>query len=315
MKFSIILPTISINNTLLLALDSLVNQKYTGKYEIIVIIDNNNSAIKDGLCVLYKNEIKNNLIKLIQNKTNLGLTKSLNKAICSAKGEFIIRNDEDDISFLCRLAEIAKVLKKNNKIKFISSNFLYQYTKKKYIKKKINFSSSLSWKLKFKNPIAHSSVCFEKNLFLTLGMYNETLKVSQDYDLWCRIISKNNNCHYHINKCLVNIRINEESISKQNSITQRLNSILIALKFNYPKHFNYRDYCDPKRIIFNIQKLEDNRFYLVKNKLNALIFCYLFNPSEKQDLQFSSFNINILINILFIYFNYPNLLVKKLFNY
>ena len=64
MKFSIIVPTISINNTLLLALDSLINQKYKGRYEIIIIIDDINSAIKEGLSVLYKNEIKNKLNKI-----------------------------------------------------------------------------------------------------------------------------------------------------------------------------------------------------------------------------------------------------------
>ena len=315
MKFSIIVPTISINNTLLLALDSLINQKYKGRYEIIIIIDDINSAIKEGLSVLYKNEIKNKLIKLIQNRTNMGLTKSLNKAISYAKGKFIIRNDEDDISSLDRLEKISNILKKNNKIKFISSNYHYQYTKKKYINIKVYVNSDLNKILKFKNPIAHSSVCFEKKLFHTLGMYNESLIVSQDYELWCRIIANYQNYHHHITESLVTIRINNESISKKNSTIQRLNSILISLKFEYPNHFNYQNYSDPKKIISDIQKLRHSRFYFAKNKLNALIFCYLYNPLEKQDLEIDRFNINLFFNILLIYFNYPNLLIKKIFNY
>ena len=68
-------------------------------------------------------------------------------------------------------------------------------------------------------------------------MYNESLIVSQDYELWCRIIANYQNYHHHITESLVTIRINNESISKKNSTIQRLNSILISLKFEYPNHF------------------------------------------------------------------------------
>ena len=75
-------------------LKSLTNQNKIKStyYELIIIDDNSTDKSKKYL----KNYSKNKHIKILFNKKNLGLPKSLNKAIKKSKGKFIIRVDIDD---------------------------------------------------------------------------------------------------------------------------------------------------------------------------------------------------------------------------
>ena len=129
--------------------------------------------------------------------------------------------------------------------------------------------------MKIKNPLAHSSVCFEKNLFQELGCYNESLKVSQDYDLWSKFIYSQKNIYHHINKPLVTINLGKNSISRKYSNTQKINSVLISLKNNFYDILPYNNYENKNLIINNILNLEDNYFIEIKNKLLAIMYCYL----------------------------------------
>ena len=308
-QYTFIIPTITISNIFIKALDNLVNQNFEHKYEIIVIIDNINLPIAEGIKNLYPNEVRNKLIRIIQNNQNYGLTKSLNIAVSKSKGKFIVRNDEDDISSLDRLSCLNNIIKNNKNIKIISSDYLLQNKKIKFIKKQNLDQNLLKRILKIKNPLAHSSVCFEKNLFQKLGCYNESLKVSQDYDLWSKFIYSQKNIYHHINKPLVTINLGKNSISRKYSNTQKINSVLISLKNNFYDILSYNNYENKNLIINNILNLEDNYFIEIKNKLLALMYCYL--TKKKINYKFK-LNFKFLLNVITIYYYYPNLLLKKL---
>ena len=53
-------------------------------------------------------------IKLIKNKNNIGLTKSLNRGILKAKGKYVARQDADDFSYKKRI-ELQVNFLENNK--------------------------------------------------------------------------------------------------------------------------------------------------------------------------------------------------------
>ena len=74
------------------AIESILNQTYKN-FEFIIIddcsTDNSLEIIKS-----YNDE----RIVLIENEENIGLTKSINKGLAVAKGEYIARMDADDVS-------------------------------------------------------------------------------------------------------------------------------------------------------------------------------------------------------------------------
>ena len=83
------------------AIESIIRQEY-GELELLIMDDGS----KDNtfkICKEYSQKYEN--IRLFQNKKNIGLTKSLNLLLENSRGEFIARQDSDDISFSSRLKE------------------------------------------------------------------------------------------------------------------------------------------------------------------------------------------------------------------
>ena len=81
---------------IMLAIDSVLHQTYRD-VEFIIVCDNPDN---DSICNLLSNYMDNDTrIVLILNKTNIGLTRSLNVALHKCKGKYIARMDADDISF------------------------------------------------------------------------------------------------------------------------------------------------------------------------------------------------------------------------
>ena len=68
----------------------------------------------------------------------------------------------------------------------------YIQMEKKKKKIKVLLSNHQIKKLKFFNPIIHSSIMFKKQSILKIGGYNELFKRCQDYELWLRGRSKLN---------------------------------------------------------------------------------------------------------------------------
>ncbi|MEK9973896.1 MAG: glycosyltransferase family A protein, partial [Deltaproteobacteria bacterium] len=74
--------------------------------EKLISEDSNLLLVDDGSTDrTYKiiNSFKNNKIKVFQNQKNIGLTKSLNILIKNSNGDYIARQDSDDISLHNRL--------------------------------------------------------------------------------------------------------------------------------------------------------------------------------------------------------------------
>ena len=89
-------------------------------FEFIIVDDIN--EINTSKYILSLSE-KFNRIKILKNKINQGLTKSLVSAIEIANGEYIARQDADDISHPNRIYEQVKYLDKYNKVVLIGTGY------------------------------------------------------------------------------------------------------------------------------------------------------------------------------------------------
>lgn len=92
-RFSIIMCVYNLEEIVSISIESVLNQRFDN-YEMIIV----NDGSKDNtLNVLKEYEKKSNgKIKIINNKKNIGLSASRNKAIAQAKGEYIVHLDGDD---------------------------------------------------------------------------------------------------------------------------------------------------------------------------------------------------------------------------
>ena len=109
---SVVMPTYNAGSFLAASIDSILSQTYKN-IEFIIVDDASNDKTPKVLR-LYKKLDKR--VKIITNKINLGVSRSANIAVSSAKGKFIARMDSDDISTPDRIKKQVDFLTKNKKV-------------------------------------------------------------------------------------------------------------------------------------------------------------------------------------------------------
>jgi glycosyltransferase involved in cell wall biosynthesis len=91
-KLSVIMSVHNGEKYLREAIESILNQTFTD-FKFIII---NDGSTDNSLAIIRSYDDKR--IRILNNGTNIGLTKSLNKALKQAKGKYIARQDADDVS-------------------------------------------------------------------------------------------------------------------------------------------------------------------------------------------------------------------------
>ena len=99
------------------ALESVLNQTFED-FEFIIVDD---ASADNTPAILKEYAAQDGRIRLMRNAHNLGLTRSLNKALRLAKGEYIARQDADDISLPQRLEKQVEFLNSNSRTAVVGS--------------------------------------------------------------------------------------------------------------------------------------------------------------------------------------------------
>ena len=178
---SVLMSTYNSEKTLERALDSILNQSYKN-IEFLICNDgstDNTKKILEKYSNLYEQ------IEIINNKNNVGLTKSLNLLINKSKGDFIARQDADDYSDPERIKEQIKYC--------ISNKFQAVFTRTYNLNKNIsmqNISYLIPYKIliNFRNPFVHGTMLINSKIIKTLGGYDEEFYFAQDYKLYRDLI-------------------------------------------------------------------------------------------------------------------------------
>ena len=166
------------------ALESLVNQTYK---DIEIIVVNDGSTQYSEKIIPYIDNIK------YIEKKNGGTASALNIGIEHATGEYICWLSSDDVFYLEK-TEIQLAFMKER-------NALFSYTNYYSINEKgtivtgplgIHFSNRLALikRMSKGNIINGCSVMINKAVFNEIGVFDETLPYTHDYDLWIRVIQQ-----------------------------------------------------------------------------------------------------------------------------
>lgn len=181
-------------------IDSVLSQTYTN-FEFIIIV---NCTTDNTLEILKKYNDKR--IKIYETKIGQ-LCFNLNYGLNLAKGEYIARIDADDICVKNRLEKQLKYIEKNN-IDVLGGAIEYIDSEGKSIKI-LNYpkkNNEIRKKILYKSVIAHPSVMFKKEVVLKIGGYLGG-KVSEDYDLWIRLMRDPNIKFENMSDTLIKYRI------------------------------------------------------------------------------------------------------------
>ncbi len=203
-KISVILSVYNGEKYLGEAIESILNQTFTD-FEFLIV---NDGSTDSSLNIIqsYQDE----RIRVINNEQNIGLTKSLNKAIRQARGEYIARQDADDISLPNRFEEQIKYFEKHPEVALLGASTYSIDNNGTTIGKRVALSKPTIKDLLKRNCFSHGSVMFSKGVIAKLGGYNESITYSQDYELWLRIAK-----YYEVGnltEALCKLRAHDENI-------------------------------------------------------------------------------------------------------
>lgn len=219
------------------AIDSILQQSFSD-FEFIIIID---CPTDNSRNIVEEYAQRDNRIMIINNDMNLGLTRSLNKGLSVARGEYIARMDSDDISCKNRLEKQISYMEKHKDVAVLGANVdVFDMDGNHYIGMNNNSNSKeiTAIRMLFCNAgVVHSTAILRKE-FLDEHkiIYDERIKKAQDYALWKDIVIAGGKIEV-IQDILVKYRIHSGQITNQCSAEQ-ISCIKEIMSIQYKHYFN-----------------------------------------------------------------------------
>lgn len=201
------------------SIESILNQTYTN-LEFIIVIDNpQNEALTK---VIEEYAGKDSRIRIIKNPRNLGLVKSLNRALQQASGALVARMDADDISYPQRLEEEYRFMKEQ-RIDFVMGTVDYidengnvdtNTFEKQYIGEGFNRI------LRIGNISAHPTWLLKREIYQKLKGYRN-IDGCEDFEFLLRAVQHGYQCG-RMSRHILCYRMRNSGISRSKAMEQFL---------------------------------------------------------------------------------------------
>jgi len=185
-----VLTSVHLPNYLTESIESILSQTFED-FEFIIVNDG------DGKNFNYIQKIlesyNDSRIKIIKNKKNIGLAKSLNLCLNKAKGDYFARHDGDDISLPNRF-EKQLPLFKNKDVGVVScwaqcinkdGNKIKSYWVDVIVKIPENAFYEF---IKYQNCVLSPGSIFSRSVYEKIGYFDPEVILAQDYNYWLRAI-------------------------------------------------------------------------------------------------------------------------------
>lgn len=217
-KITIAIPVYNGSNFMKVAIDSALAQTYDNK-EILVINDGStDNGETEKIALFYGNKIR--YIK----KENGGVATALNLAIKEMKGDYLSWLSHDDIYKPYKIEKQIETIKKlEDKTTILFSN-VELIDEKGEIFCTTNYSNLMTHEELcqgiypvIKGTVNGCSMLISKKCFDKVGLFNENLKTSNDYEMWLRLFKEFKS--YLIEEPLIQYRIHKNQDTTKSPYT------------------------------------------------------------------------------------------------
>jgi glycosyltransferase involved in cell wall biosynthesis len=217
---SVLMPVYNGRDYLRPAIDCILAQSYAN-LELIIV----NDGSKDDTQDIIDSYTDKRIVAIKQE--NQGVARSLNNGLKVAKGKYVRRHDADDIStpdsikiqvdFLEQHPDFVMVCGQQA---FMTAKGLIAYDfrlpQNKFFKERPMVELTLQdFRADSASPVVHGTACFRRAEVVEIGCYRPEYIVSEDNDLWMRLLEK-----YKIgvlNSCTYYMRIHGQSATSRHA--------------------------------------------------------------------------------------------------
>ena len=182
-QVTVLLPVRNGSAHLSAALDSIFAQTFSD-FELLVIDDGSTDRTPEML-----RAVSDPRLRVVTNPQNIGLVPTLNRGLELARGEFVARQDHDDISLPERLQKQVRYLQAHPDCVLLGTEAVQTDARgrKAFRLLRPRDAEDIRWYLCFDNAFIHSSVMFRRErVRQEFGGYAPSFH-SEDYALWSRI--------------------------------------------------------------------------------------------------------------------------------
>ncbi len=195
-------------------------------YEFLIVDD----ASSDGTAaMLAKAATSDPRIRILTNEANIGLTRSLNRGLGEAGGEFIARIDADDICLPNRLSVQHAHMMAHPQDVGVVANFEMIDAEGRVLSRGSEPLDDwqVQWLLGWNPPAPHPTFFFRRCPDGTVPtLYDEAFKTAQDFDLWGRLAGLGPT--RRLSDCLIQYRRHEGAITHAKRLEQAQNCAKIG---------------------------------------------------------------------------------------
>ena len=186
-KLSVILPVYNGLPYLEEAIKSVLHQSFRN-FELLVI----NDGSTDGSMALIE-KLDDPRVRFFQQE-NKGLAATLNGAISLSRGQYIARQDQDDVCFPLRFQKQVEFLDAHPDVGMVgtSAEIWVGNERTNRLLEHPTDDPSLKFNLLFNNYFVHSSIMIRRSVLEEVGGYSEdkSRQPPEDYELWSRVMRK-----------------------------------------------------------------------------------------------------------------------------
>lgn len=271
-------------------INSILNQTYKD-FEFLIIDDYSNDSSVEII-----NSFNDERILLMKNPENKGQSVTMNRGLQLAKGKYIARQDQDDISNTDRLrmqidcienSEFSVVGSWCEKINSISE--LIGYIQHPQDNETIISSMVIN------SPLSHSAVLMKKDDIIKVGMYSADYTIAMDWDLWIKM-AKVGFKFSNIPLYLIKLRSHDEQTNKNKKyIDEKLIMLDKSIKTTMSRQ--YIDYNRAWKLFYLIKEFRFKEMLELIKKYTFYKVIHLFILFFKILVKIKLFKrVNILYN-------------------
>lgn len=174
---SIVLPTHNRANLLPEAVSSCLKQNY-GKIELILVDDHSTDATPRILA-----ELEDERVRVIRNRTNLGIARSLNVGFRCASGDYLTWTSDDNLYHPNALFEMVSYLETHSEVGLVYADYW-----------NIDEDGNVGGRVKLDQPASlrkyncvNACFLYRRRVYETVGEYDPGASLAEDYDYWLRV--------------------------------------------------------------------------------------------------------------------------------